>query len=1140
MFLRNDIYTTSGSTKLYHCWTPNVTKFDASSFYNFEQDNLPLYDLDERTHYLWEQLGYPTSAIPGVALVVSADAPASAITCNKNVFRSLSAAIDALPQTINYPIILEVGNFGNLGELHLKNIRFGSRGSLEIINRNFSFAEYTASSGFGLQIPQVSADYYNGTNTHNYVSAFRLFAGLPFVENISPMQGFLDSSCLSISSPVFSSTTDMRFSAGTSKLNGYVSPWKVGSNYNKSTLIIDSKNTVSPFIDAYGLQFTPYAFNPESSDDIYAKDASTVDYLNGSALVYETNNTALNPYRAFNGLYYGNKLSNITIVNCDGPIYIRNFFLDGSGSTVTSNKVGVLVENSTNVFLENMVSTRFREAGFKFSNSKVNLLRSCVANRNYDFDSSNKRKSGNYASRRIGPSYLESSGYSNQPESAGLVAYNSVINLSSTRSWEASRYAEELGSSFIGLPKAYHVMEFNDNDNGIILNNSTLEGGDSASATGVTYLLDSTILDANCNVGYGLLARNSTLNLNGKIRALENLNGVKAVNCVLELEEFEAKRNQVIGIDLIGSNLSYNKNLKKFHASGTYDQILAGYPYDLGLNGININLLESTLKPVITSSMESIYPEFRVANTIGTSQASSVTESIKATGNSFVYLVSPRLTRDDNHSESGAACRGSELACNNGSKALLRGTRYFPTRVVGPDTRNNQKNLAALASLNNSELEINGPTIVAQFGIDILGEDGSVVDLCSPKGVAGSIVDSSSINLSDPANHTMIELHSTRACIVANRSSTVNMKDLGSYRNFWNVTGTFDSFGLDYGGNSTANQYNTAFVSGGSLQFYPNPNSVNPVNAAISVTALGAFTNLFTEYTGGYGALLPLNTTPLGFSAVTYGGMCVRAVNDSHIQVDNVRFPAGWWNASAPYYDQSVTFDSGGACYRPFIWNIADTSRLKASFVSVSSVFPRLAGYTGPYGYWTSGSGNRAASGAPSTTPDTSSTSILDLYGTNPSGLAFTTSSAKNYGPFRLYFGVNPMVNSLTELDGSSNAAIIRQVYAQGYQPSNSLICSGDPSAIYAMALQRNSSNSIVPSGYYYGSGIADNAGYLRVTLDESAAETFANAKHCAAGKSGNARLVAIYYPYNTIKYGDSVTTLGVASTNLFDIERDN
>jgi hypothetical protein len=75
----------------------------------------------------------------------------------------------------------------------------------------------------------------------------------------------------------------------------------------------------------------------------------------------------------------------------------------------------------------------------------------------------------------------------------------------------------------------------------------------------------------------------------------------------------------------------------------------------------------------------------------------------------------------------------------------------------------------------------------------------------------------------------MVELHATRSCVVIDNESTVNMKDLGSYRSRWDATGTFDASGPDYGGTTTL--YSSVFVSAGSLQFYPNPNS-NSLNAA--------------------------------------------------------------------------------------------------------------------------------------------------------------------------------------------------------------------------------------------------------------------------------------------------------------------
>ena len=110
------------------------------------RSNMPVHDLDERTFYLWEKLGYPTSSISGVALVVSADASDNDVQCNKNIFRTVSAAIEALPQTINFPVIIEIASFGQLGDLVLDNYKFGPRGSIEIINRNFARCDSEASS----------------------------------------------------------------------------------------------------------------------------------------------------------------------------------------------------------------------------------------------------------------------------------------------------------------------------------------------------------------------------------------------------------------------------------------------------------------------------------------------------------------------------------------------------------------------------------------------------------------------------------------------------------------------------------------------------------------------------------------------------------------------------------------------------------------------------------------------------------------------------------------------------------------------------------------------------------------------------------------------------------------------------------
>jgi hypothetical protein len=227
-------------------------------------------------------------------------------------------------------------------------------------------------------------------------------------------------------------------------------------------------------------------------------------------------------------------------------------------------------------------------------------------------------------------------------------------------------------------------------------------------------------------------------------------------------------------------------------------------------------------------------------------------------------------------------------------------------------------------------------------------------------------------------------------------------------------------------------------------------------------------------------------------------------------------------------------------CYKTFIWNIADTSQLKASYLSVSGLYPIAAGYIGPNGYWTSGS-NVPASGLPTGTPDTSSLSVLDYFGaasSNPYG----SSSASNYGPFRLYFSVDPATHALSYLaSGQDDTSIIPQLYSQGYLPSGSMRCDPGVSSIYASLKQRNSSNQIFASGFYYGSAMTFQGGHVRVMLDESAANVFANAKHCAVGKSGNNKLVSIYYPYYNTPIGDSYNNnIGIKSVNNFDLQRDN
>ena len=163
MYNPSDVYVEGGLNDLLVCWTDKVTTFDASSFYNWEQDNLPILDLEERTHLLWERFGHPTSAMTGMSFVVSADAVSS---CSPLYFNTLSSCLAALPEVINYPILIEVASFGDLGDLVISNKIFGPRGSLQIINRNSAFNGSLEAAG-----KTINTEFYHGDTYGGYLAS---------------------------------------------------------------------------------------------------------------------------------------------------------------------------------------------------------------------------------------------------------------------------------------------------------------------------------------------------------------------------------------------------------------------------------------------------------------------------------------------------------------------------------------------------------------------------------------------------------------------------------------------------------------------------------------------------------------------------------------------------------------------------------------------------------------------------------------------------------------------------------------------------------------------------------------------------------------------------------------------------------
>ena len=319
----------------------------------------------------------------------------------------------------------------------------------------------------------------------------------------------------------------------------------------------------------------------------------------------------------------------------------------------------------------------------------------------------------------------------------------------------------------------------------------------------------------------------------------------------------------------------------------------------------------------------------------------------------------------------------------------------------------------------------------------------------------------------------------------------------------------------------------------------------------------------------------PIATTDV--STVSYGGMCVRAVQDSEIKVQNVEFLCDWTNTSGAYYDASAS-----ECELLKIWNIADTSKLKMSFTSVNGKHPQEASatYYGPNALWVSGPSMVALSGAPSSTPDTASLSVLDTFGKGVElgapAYYYGKTAHENVGPFRLYVSPTPKAKFLGQVKDTNGFYYIPtqnptafnsmayvwnaagdsietgppyQILAQGYNTSSDCSAASidQVSAIYQDLGYASYINSLpsaaqaenVASSFYYTSAMLGDTA-PNILLDESGMNIFANAKNGTLNTSGR-KAIFSYYSAHTNYPGEGFWNtskgVGLGSAGLFDLD---
>ena len=1142
IFDKTDLYTVSSGIQLFNYWNPVVTKHDTSSFYNWEQDNLPNYDLEERDYELWERLGFPTSSLPGLALVVSGTNAGA----NPNVFTTLQGAIDALPEILNFPTLIEVAVSGDLGDIQLNNIKCTNMGALEIINRAHlpydSDASANGPTGLDTNTSAILRTSVSQSETiDNFV---KTVSALSVSANVSSLFGY---SNYSNTVRTFVGVPHRNIGAARTVKNRHV---KVGISNNVN---VKSAITTWQVPDYAGtllnqiLDPTRHTLEVSAFSELTGDSTSFINRLcvSGTAPL---SNCAV-------GMLTTNYATRFEIENCDGPIYIRGFIVDGASGVATPegnyhSDVGFTVKNSS-VTLENCGVMRCRRSGAEFYNSDVILRRRFITARNFEVTGATGRHSR---------------------ENYGIRAFNSTISATSDSS--------SLGQEFIFWS---HYQKI-----GVDLINSQLLGGDSRK----DHATETTI-----SFGYNetsLRAKDSVVDIKGRFDVYNSLVGIEAENSTLKFDELTVENNQKEGIKAKNSTIIYNSQLNRAGTNGN-DTITDTPTYEANThfyqNGQHLNLVNSNFIHLGGDQLQDKFGALRFQKHHGVITPGTVAGNLTSRpgiilDNSIAHFVHARLQTNESAFATKEPVLGALVQAINGSEAVFKGSVKTATVLVGPDDYLSQEYVAGVYADSGSKVAFRGPTVIARFGIDVLVERGSTVEF-TPHRKEDLSLDVSSWNLSDTGNHTSIELHSTRACLVAAKNSTINLRDLGDYHAAWDRTtlGAVVS-SSDYSTGAENDEFDSSsYHSAGSLNFYPNPFDGDTVGPRDNPVGLAG--GLVENYVPGTGDIFRSASVPIEVNyyiqnpwgaisesnirnELSVGGMCIRAVEDSVVEARNVHFPCGFSNASGSFLDPS---SSPAGCNDLMIWNIADSSKLHASYLTVSGQYPSLAGYSGPRAVYMSGT-EAPAYNAKSGTPNTGMLSVLDFYGSGSpvrhgemdtffSGLSQSIHGSKlfygqtgfeNKGPFRIYFGVDPIGKMMayasgTNVNGTPDPTTFvtidtkpYQHLAQGYNLSATTSALNEFSSVGATLLQlANNGTSVDTSGYYYPSSLTvDKA---TVWLDESAANTFANAKNAAFPYSGRKQLVNIYrattspygegYNSDTSGYGN-----GLRSVNLFDIRR--
>jgi hypothetical protein len=1033
---------------------------DASSFYNYEKDNVPLIKLFLRTDLLRQFLGYPGDENQPTTLTLSSTADHSI-----GVYDNWDDIVRRIPQRLTFPLFVEICDYGNLGTLQLDGITtIGDNGALHIKNKLhfFESSGVVETVGNASHSPAGSVPSLTRITSNYAKSYFHNEASSTRVGNL-----LFDNSNFTASSGRFIFAKRPDTEEETDRI--------------QFALGFTLANASNDFIDC--AVYTSANDNSIADYDLNAKQkAGTGDSL-------ETARDVIAAADVVVGNIYGNFCSAVKIRNCYGKIKLDGILVDGAQSDDTSTG---LIHSTANGFdiagseilLENCGAIRTQKAGIKIQNSTVGVLGSLIAHRIYARNSDGSRTS--------------------TIDGAGIDLINSNLEFLDT---PLGVTADTNFNKFLVAASRCDV--------GIRALKSVISGGtrkETGKANGGGTDLTTGILQSFQNTKTGIHFQQSQCNYLGRLDAFNNKNGIVLEDSTINTPQFTVDDNQEKGIELRNSQITYGYRCDEISA-----QIPDGtkVAYHVSQNGINLYATKgSYIKPYYTglSSIPDYIGSWGGHENAAT-YASAMTNhgsntgtlfdlpSIRISDSSFVELVNACFATSAN-----APVKGKIAYVSNNSKLALRGTKRSSTVAsMIPDSAGDFSvaglvdswQSAAFAAVGNSEIEITGPTKVSRFGVPILVEENSIVSFQTPTTDGDFIPETFKYGLTESGNQTKIELHSTRACLIASKNSGIVFKNLGGTVS-GEATTNFPRKNTGAFQDSDLSSIWQSVNQDSYIQFYPNPfTSALAASGFFEADGSTPFTRSSRLIASG------------SASSICAGGMVLRAVGNSYVDVDMTNFlysvPAsscsgviysylgsgletygsepgptvsvlssvGYTNFGAiaagtdPYTNKPL-FDTGGSpgkitisdpalaqhsynisgygrypdpCNDYFtpsaigtqiqIWNIADTSRIHMSNVRLNFGDPKgiceINGYHGPAGKWANGV-------------------ALDYFGLYGAATTYNNDNAwRNQGVYRLMLGHRGDLKSMfaVSADHQSNGNItigrdtggypIDQVNAQGY-----------------------------------------------------------------------------------------------------------